>query len=213
MGKCIIIAPLYRGEERDWLQREPGDMLICADGGYDAAVTQGMRPDLVVGDFDSMPEDHAQGEQILRLPVRKDDTDMVVCLREGRRRGYREFRIGGGLGGRIDHTVANLQCLSDCALRGEEAWLCDGHNRLTILAPGEHVLRRMPGRKLSLLAFTQKVTGVTLCGTAWELTEATLSSRYPLGVSNEFTGEKAALRFNEGLLLVAYAEDSPFGRF
>ena len=212
MGKCIIIAPLYRGEEWEWLRRETGDMLICADGGYDAAVAHGLRPDLVVGDFDSMPEDHAQDEQILRLPRLKDDTDMVVCLQEGRRRGYRVFRIGGGLGGRIDHTLANLQCLADCALRGEEAWLCDAHNRLTILAPGEHVLRRMPGRKLSLLAFTPEVTGVTLRGAAWTLADATLTSRYPLGVSNEFTGETASLRFDEGLLVVAYAEDSSFGR-
>ena len=212
MGKCIIIAPLYRGEEREWLRRETGDMLICADGGYDAAVAHGLRPDLVVGDFDSMPEDHAQDEQILRLPRLKDDTDMVVCLQEGRRRGYRAFRIGGGLGGRIDHTLANLQCLADCALRGEDAWLCDAHNRLTSLAPGEHVLRRMPGRKLSLLAFTPEVTGVTLRGAAWELTDATLTSRYPLGVSNEFTGDTATLCFTGGLLMAAYAEDSPFGR-
>ncbi|MDY4140627.1 MAG: thiamine pyrophosphokinase, partial [Eubacteriales bacterium] len=113
---------------------------------------------------------------------------------------------------RIDHTLANLQCLADCALRGEEAWLCDAHNRLTILAPGEHVLRRMPGRKLSLLAFTPEVTGVTLRGAAWELTDATLTSRYPLGVSNEFTRETASLRFTGGLLMAAYAEDSPFVR-
>ena len=99
MGKCIIIAPLYRGEEREWLRREAGDMLICADGGYDAAAAHGLRPDLVVGDFDSMPEDHAQDEQILRLPRLKDDTDMVVCLQEGRRRGYRVFRIGGAWAG------------------------------------------------------------------------------------------------------------------
>ena len=74
------------------------------------------------------------------------------------------------------------------------------------------MLRRLPGRKLSLLAFTPEVTGVTLRGAAWELTDATLTSRYPLGVSNEFTGETASLRFDEGLLVVAYAEDSSFGR-
>ncbi|MGN0778018.1 MAG: thiamine diphosphokinase [Aristaeellaceae bacterium] len=213
MGKCIILAPLYRGEEQAWLRREEGDLLLCADGGYDAAMAFGMRPDLVVGDFDSMPAEHVRGEDaVLRLPVHKDDTDMVVCLQEGRKRGYRTFRIGGGLGGRIDHTLANLQCLCDCALRGEEAWLCDAHNRVTILPPGEHLLHRMPGRRLSLLAFTPQVTGVTLRGTVWELTEASLSSRYPLGVSNEFVQDTASLRFTDGLLLVVHAEDAPFVR-
>ena len=74
------------------------------------------------------------------------------------------------------------------------------------------MLRRLPGRKLSLLAFTPEVTGVTLRGAAGELTDATLTSRYPLGVSNEFTGDTATLRFTGGLLMAAYAEDSPFGR-
>lgn len=210
MSKCIIIAPLYRGEETAWLRREDGDLLICADGGYAAALSYGLKPDLVVGDFDSMPVDLSVEGDVLRLPVRKDDTDMVVCLNEGRRRGYRSFRIAGALGGRLDHTIANLQCLYDCALRGEEAWLCDEHNRLTTLLPGEYALPGVPGRKLSLLAYTPEVKGVTLRGTVWQLTEHLLTSRYPLGVSNEITGECARLSFTEGALLAIYAEDSPF---
>ena len=167
----------------------------------------GLEPDLVVGDFDSMPEHTAVDGQVLRLPVRKDDTDMVVCLREGRARGYTSFRIAGAMGGRIDHTLANLQCLYDCALRGEEAWQCDGRNRLTILLPGDHALPALPGRKLSLLAFSPEVTGVTLRGTSWELTEHTPTSRHPLGVSNEITADHAELTFRTGALTVAYAED------
>lgn len=208
MSKCIIIAPLYQGEESAWLQQEEGDLLICADGGYAAAVAHGLKPDLVVGDFDSMPEQSVVSGPVLRLPVRKDDTDMVVCLEEGRKRGYRTFRIAGGLGGRLDHTLANLQCLYDCAMRGEEAWLCDAHNRVTVLMPGEHALCGLPGRKLSLLAYTPEVTGVTLRGTSWELTEHTLSSRYPLGVSNEIVSDGATLSFSSGALVLVYAQDA-----
>ncbi|MBQ8655254.1 MAG: thiamine diphosphokinase [Clostridia bacterium] len=212
MSKCIIIAPLYRGEEPDWLCREDGDLLICADGGYAAARRCGLEPDLVVGDFDSMPEGHQVQGEVLRLPVHKDDTDMAVCFREGRKRGYRSFRIAGALGGRMDHTLANLQCLYDCALRGEEAWLCDRHNRLTVLLPGEYVISRIPERKLSLLAWTQEVRGVTLRGTEWELTDHTLSSRYPLGVSNEIRGEQAHLSFTEGALVLIHAQDAAADR-
>ena len=111
MGKCIIIAPLYQGEEQAWLTPEAGDLLLCADGGYDAAVRFGLRPDLVIGDFDSMPRDHVEDCPVMQLPVHKDDTDMVVCLKEARKRGYRSFRIAGCLGGRLDHTIANLQTL------------------------------------------------------------------------------------------------------
>lgn len=210
MGKCKIIAPLYRGEMREWLEKKDGDLLICADGGYDAAVKHGLVPDLVIGDFDSMPYDHVQGCESIRLPVHKDDTDMVVCLEEGRRRGYTSFRIAGCLGGRLDHTFSNLQCLYDCALRGEEAWMCDGQNMVTILLPGRYTFPRREGCKFSLLSYTPQVKGVKLRGTVWELTDAELSNRYPLGVSNEIAGERAELSFEEGALIVLYSKDAPF---
>ena len=208
MGKCIIIAPLYAGEMQAWLKKEEGDLLLCADGGYDAAVKHGLQPDLVIGDFDSMPFDHVQGCKSIRLPVHKDDTDMVVCLEEGRSRGYRQFRIAGCLGGRLDHTISNLQCLYDCALRGEEAWMCDGQNMVTVLLPGRYTLPRQEGCNFSLLSYTPEVLGVDLRGTVWELTDAALNNRYPLGVSNEITGDQAELSFAEGALMVLYSRDA-----
>ena len=208
MSKCVIIAPLYAGEEAEWLRAEAGDLTLCADGGYDAAVRYGIRPDLVIGDFDSMPADHVQGVPRITLPVHKDDTDMAVCLQEARRRGYSELRIAGCLGGRLDHTIANLQCLYDCALRGEQAWMADRWNRVTILLPGTHDLAPLPGRKLSLLAYTPEVAGVTLTGTEWELDGATLTNRVPLGVSNEVTGEKVRLSFTGGALVLIYSQDA-----
>lgn len=206
MARCIIIAPLYRGEERAWLTPQPGDLMICADAGYRAAVAHGFQPDLTVGDFDSMPDVTPEGE-VLRLPVHKDDTDMVVCLKEGRARGYREFVIGGCLGGRFDHTIACLQCAADCAARGESAWLSDERNRVTVLAPGSYRFPAAVGCKLSLLAYSPEVHGVTLRGTLWELSNAVLTSRYPLGCSNEWTAEAAELSFTEGNLIVCISRD------
>ncbi|MBE5803385.1 MAG: thiamine diphosphokinase [Clostridiales bacterium] len=210
MGKCIIIAPLYAGEHREYLRPEAGDLLICADGGYDAAVKHGFKPDLVIGDFDSMPFEHVQDCECIRLPVHKDDTDMVVCLEEGRRRGYTVFRVAGCLGGRLDHTISNLQCLYDCALRGENVWMCDGQNMVSVLLPGRHEFPRKEGYKFSLLAYTPKVDGLTLHGTEWELTDATLTNRYPLGVSNEIIAGRAELTFAEGALLALYCKDMSF---
>lgn len=207
MSRCIIIAPLYAGEERDWLTPEEGDLLLCADGGFDAARRFGLEPRLVIGDFDSSAGE-APTCEVIRLPVHKDDTDMVACLREARSRGYRSFRIAGCLGGRLDHTIANLQCLYDCALRGEDAWMCDGTNRVTVLLPGEHVIPADRSRKISLLAFTPEVTGVCLTGTLWPLEDAVLTQRFPLGVSNEFVEEQAVVRFQEGALLLMLCRDA-----
>ena len=207
MGKCVIIAPLYAGEEPAWTERQEGDCILCADGGYDAAKRFGITPDLVIGDFDSMPVDHVQGVPIRRLPVHKDDTDMEVCLAEGRSRGYREFYLLGCIGGRLDHTISNLQCLYDCALRGETVWMADAQNRVTVLLPGEHTLNSVPGRHVSLLAFTPEVTGIDLTGTEWELHQATLTQRDPIGVSNEALQAQVQLKFEQGALMVLYTED------
>lgn len=204
--RCVIIAPLYAGEEREWLTPRAGEMLICADAGYRQAIAYGLTPQLTIGDFDSLGERPASGE-VMQLPVEKDDTDMVVCIAEGRRRGYREFVAAGALGGRFDHTLACLQCAADCALRGERLWLCDGQNRVTVLAPGVHEIAAVPGRKLSLLAYTPEVTGVCLKGAAWELQDATLTSRYPLGCSNEWRADRAELSFAAGLLVLAISGD------
>ena len=99
------------------LEPKAGDWVIAADGGYRALRALGLRADLVVGDFDSLGErpDHPN---VMTLPREKDDTDMAVALEVGVKRGYRTFRLYGGTGGRIDHTLANLQCLTWLSRRG-----------------------------------------------------------------------------------------------
>lgn len=206
MARCIIITPMYRGEEAAWIGRREGDLVICADGGYREATARGIVPDVTIGDFDSLgyvPE----GGEIIQLPVCKDDTDLAVCIREGRRRGYGEFIVAGGIGGRFDHTLAALQCVADCAMRGERVWMCDAYNRVTILAPGSYRFSAVPRRKLSLLAYTPRVAGVYLTGTVWPLQNAELTHEYPLGCSNEWAAGEAALSFTEGLLILCISGD------
>lgn len=103
--------------------------------------------------------------------------------------------------------LAAVGCLADCALRGEEAWMADAGTRMTVLAPGGYTLHPLGARKLSLLAFTEEVTGVCLSGTEWPLEGAVLESRFPLGISNEFREGEAQLSFERGLLMVCLSED------
>ncbi|MBQ2952080.1 MAG: thiamine diphosphokinase [Clostridia bacterium] len=206
MARCIIITPLYAGEESAWLRKGEGDLLICADGGYRAAMSHGIVPDVTIGDFDSLGY-VPQGREVIQLPVHKDDTDLAVCIGMGRQRGYREFIVAGAIGGRFDHTLAALQCAADCAKRGERVWLCDGQNRVTVLAPGDYSFRPVAGRKFSLLAYTPEVSGVTLSGTMWTLENAALRHDYPLGCSNEWVDGEARLSFSDGLLVVCISGD------
>lgn len=132
---------------------------------------------------------------------------MVVCLNEGRKRGYTHFRIAGCMGGRFDHTLANMASLCDCAERGEEAWMCDGQNRVRVLTPGSYELTDAAAfDHVSLLAFSPEVTGITLTGTEWELKDAVLTQRYPLGCSNIARSAAPRLRFETGLLTLVYSK-------
>ena len=108
--KCMIIgaAPLASGavfEEFDPKEH----YVICADAGYDTAVQYGVRPDLVIGDFDSAAKRPPETIRTIKLPVEKDVTDMMGAVMVGQKLGYKTFVLIGGLGGdRFDHSMANL---------------------------------------------------------------------------------------------------------
>ena len=93
------------------------DFVIAADKGYEALEAYGVPPDLVVGDFDSLGR-RPSHPNVIQLPSAKDDTDMVYALREGLDRGFRRFVLLGGVGGRLEHTLANLQALSWLTTQG-----------------------------------------------------------------------------------------------
>jgi len=112
-----------------------GDYIIAADGGYAQLASRGIEPDLVVGDFDSLgtvPE-HLN---IKRSPVEKDDTDMMIAVKHGLKLGIRAFIIDGGLGGRFDHTLANIQLLAYIANNGAYGVLLGRDICITVLRNG-----------------------------------------------------------------------------
>ena len=113
----------------------PGDLVIAADKGYETLSRLGVHPGLVVGDFDSLGSvpDHPQ---VLRLPRVKDETDTGFALRQGLKRGYRRFVLLGCLGGRLDHTVANLQLLSWLSAQGAQGVLLGEGEAAAVVTEG-----------------------------------------------------------------------------
>ncbi len=115
------------------------DMVIAADGGWHTCRENGITPTLLVADFDSLDTAPAF-DHILRLPVEKDDTDMIRAVKEGFDRGEREFHLLGGMGGhRTDHTVANMQTLAYIARRGGQGWLYGNGERFTVICDGGEI--------------------------------------------------------------------------
>jgi len=198
-GICYIIGA-YHGEDAVILPTSR-DFVIAADGGYAALDTLGVKADLVVGDFDSLgyvPE----AEEIVQHPVRKDDTDTLLAIRLGLERGYRNFVITGALGGRLDHTFANLQALLFLRDHGARGLLYGDGFAATAVTNGSITIEGQG--TLSVFSFDPTATGVYLQDVSYPLENAELTSSFPIGVSNEFIGKPATIGVEDGTLLVMW---------
>ena len=209
-GKCVLVCAGDMGEEE--ILYEKGDFLIAVDGGLEHLIRRKMVPDYILGDFDSLKEDfypllsaflekHPEG--VTRLPVEKDDTDTVAAARLGLERGYRDFLIYGGLGGkRIDHTLANIQTLAFLKKRGARASLKGQDTELTVLSGETLTLDEDFEGTFSLFALDPEVRGVTIRGMKYSLEEGTLTGSFPLGVSNHAgRGKRASVTVGRGMAL------------
>lgn len=194
MAICHLVGAMG-GDLRPELA--PGDLVLGVDGGLATLEAWGLEPDLALGDFDSLGY-VPTGEKVIRLPVEKDDTDMAYGLKLGESRGFRHFLLQGGLGGRLDHSLANLQLLLGLARRGSRGILLGEGQNLTVLAPGTWVFPPTVTGICSVFALGGPAEGVSLANLAYELEGATLTPDVPLGVSNEFLSGKPAKIAHEG---------------
>jgi thiamine pyrophosphokinase len=180
---------------------EEGDFVVAADAGY--RQLGGLRADLVVGDFDSLGY-VPQGENVLVLPDHKDDTDTHYAVKLGLERGYRRFVLLGGVGGRLDHTLANIQTLACLTGSGARGCLVGDGLSLAMVQDGSLSFFGEPRGTISVFAQGGTAVGVTLEGLLYPLDQATVTTDFPIGVSNAFTGKSARVSVESGRLLVAW---------
>lgn len=204
MGICYIVGA---GECAPLSKIETGDFVIAADGGYDTLLGMGIRPDLVVGDLDSI-KNVPSGVEILRFKSEKDETDMHLAFLEGERRGYREFLIYGGGGGRSDHSFANYSLLLFIAKRGSAARLVGLRDEALVISDGDVKLPERHGKYFSVFAFGGSASGVSIKNAKYEVENVNLSPDFPLGVSNEFRDTPPTVSVNCGSLLVIFEKNS-----
>ncbi len=195
VGAGEFCAPLFTPFE--------GDYVIAADGGYAELQKLGVRIDMVLGDFDSLGH-RPQHENLKIFTPVKDDTDMTLAAKEGLKLGFRRFILTGGTGGRLAHTIANLQTLMYLSKCGAQAFLCGRTETATALTDGEMIFSNLYSGYLSLFCLSEKAEGVTLRGLKYQLTDGSLESSIPLGVSNEFTGEPATVRVKSGTIILLW---------
>lgn len=216
MGKCILIGAgdLTMGA----IDPKEEDLIIAVDGGLSYCSILEVEPDLIVGDFDSLSEGERVAvedlkrripERIIELPREKDDTDMLTAIKLGLERGYRDFRIYAGTGGRFDHTLANIQCLLYLKHHDAVGYLVDGTGMILVAVNESVSFRAEMEGTLSLFSLGERAEGVTIRGMKYNLENAVVTNDFPIGISNEFIGEQAQITVEHGALviLIAYALD------
>jgi thiamine pyrophosphokinase len=177
-----------------------GDTIICADSGYDHAVSMGIEPHLVVGDFDSVSAPIPPHIPTAVYPAGKDMTDTELAIEHARQMGFSHFILLAAAGTRIDHSLTNIMLLTDCHRRNETAVIAT-ETETVQLVHQSLTLDRKKGTLVSLIPLSN-CSGVSTSGLEYPLSGAAMKLGSSLGVSNVMSAEAAVVSVKDGLLLV-----------
>ncbi len=207
MSRCVIVAAgeIHNyGSAISFLRKD--DYFIFCDGGLSHAEGLGIKPNLIVGDFDSCDSDvlskYEEQCEIIKLPREKDDTDTLYAVKLAVERGYSDFLILGAMGGRFDHALGNISILLYLEGLGKKAVLIDDYSVMQI-AGSKPLLIEDNCSYFSVLTVAGDVSGVTIKNAKYPLENASLSADFQLGISNEvLPGKVAEVSVEHGRVLV-----------
>ena len=181
-------------------------LVISADSGYKLAQAVEVKSDIIMGDFDSAERPVFDNIEI--FPSEKDDTDLMLAIKQGFESGCDDFLIFGATGGRIDHLLGNIQSLGYILSHGGEGVIAADKEIMRLYRAGSYKIYDREGFSFSLVAYTDKVEGLTIKGTKYEVEDCTLANDFPLGISNVIKGVEgqdgrkyAEISFKSGYLL------------
>lgn len=195
---CFVVGAGDFFKEELYIPDE--SFVIAADGGYRHLENAGIKPDVVLGDFDSSPV--PEHPHVVRHSAEKDDTDMLLALKTGLELGYVNFVLLGGMGGRLDHTLANIQTLTYLSRRGARGLLFGGGTAISAITDSRMQFSEKCSGTVSVFSTGGRAEGVNLKDLKYPLTEAVLNDDTPLGVSNEFKGISAEISVRKGNLII-----------
>ncbi len=214
--KCVIIA----GGELVPTPRinrilKSGGLIVCADGGARHLRSLNIRPNVLMGDFDSIHQDDLaflieKKVEIIEFPARKDLTDTELCVEWAIDQNVNEVVLLGAIGSRMDHTLANIFLLKKLADKGIFGRVINANNELLVIHDrirDQITLNGKKGEILSILPLSRTVTGITLEGFEYPLSEARIEMGSSLGISNCFAREQVRIRIKKGILLVSRSKD------
>lgn len=201
MKRAVIFC--WSESDRVPFELNSDDYIICADSGYKYAERLGVKPHVLLGDFDSYSAKGNEASDMIVLPTEKDDTDAMYAVKLAVDKGFDEILLAGGIGGREDHTRGAISVLK--FIRNHcKGCISDGYTAVNIVKSGETLVIPYDSsiRYVSVFPCGESAK-VTLKDLKYEISDYTLRDDYPLGVSNEQTdGNDSVICCVEGALEV-----------
>ena len=185
------------------------DLLIGADKGYFNFLENSITPHVAMGDFDSYTGE-ILCENTIKYPVKKDFTDSALAIEYAISKGYRKIIVFGGIGGALDHTVANIALVASYTEKGIDIAFVHEENILFAVSNSKIAFDENAKGRISVFSYGDKSSGVNEKGLLYSLDDYTLENLTPLGVSNEFINEKSEISVSCGTLLVYTSKENYF---
>lgn len=214
--KIVIISGGSIQDEfaKEWITQYQPDFIIVADSGMEFMRRVGLKPHMIIGDFDSVASEtlayfkEQTGIIFKELNPMKDDTDTEFAIRQAIGLGAKEITALGATGTRLDHVLGNVALLGIGLQEQVDIQLVDAHNRIRMIDKAISLMKAEQfGNFVSLLPYSGEVKGVTLKGFKYPLENFTMGSFSSLGISNEIVEEKAEILIEEGILLIIESRD------
>lgn len=182
------------------------DLIIACDKGYEYALSLNLKPDFIVGDFDSLDDNLIKQinneKNVLRFPKRKDDTDTFIAVRKAIELGCTSVSVICAFGNRFDHSFANIQTAIFLAENNVRSYFYGNNEILICIKNSSITIPPVAGFSVSVFSASEKSLGVDICGAEYNINDASLSYSFPLGVSNEFKNENIRVSVKNGTLII-----------
>lgn len=195
------------------IEQEKYSYIIAVDGGALYAKKIGVLPNLIVGDFDTLDKKVLQeykekGIENATYPAEKDYTDTHLAVEIALQKNPTKITIVGGTGSRLDHTLGNVGLLLLALKQNVMMEILDQNNRIYMINKEYNIQKQwVYGTYISLLPYSEVVSGITLTGFRYSLENETLSLGESRGISNELIEEEGKITVKKGVLLIIESKD------
>lgn len=207
MRTCLIISG---GDFSSVPEDIHYDHVIACDRGYLYAEMLGIKPDIMIADFDSLDRNLMAGDDVpvKEFPVRKDDTDTMLAIKHALSEGYDHIIICCALGGRLDHTIANIQGMAYAAVNKAQCEIVSDDEHLMTFTGGKITLPKKEGFSFSVFSLSEECHDVSIRGSAYDCEGVTLTNSFPLGISNKWEEDDITLEMSSGIALIVESRQS-----